>query len=187
MENELAELFRKRRKHAPYFEVRGDKPGTELTVVLDWLSARYENPDDHFARLDHCANPLDPPDVIATDYQGGRHGFEVTEFVDREAAGKCDRDSKNFSEAELRQHISDRVLEKARAGFRDNTCISKCLIIYSDEPTIAFGDGLVFLSRLPTVAQSFFDEVWLMIPPSVNVSGREPQNPHCRIHRIPTS
>ncbi len=43
IQSELTEIFRKRqeqrRQHAVFFDFAEDRPGTELSVVWDWLSA----------------------------------------------------------------------------------------------------------------------------------------------------
>jgi len=166
---ELKEILRKRRPHAAYFHFTGDKAGTEASVVEDWVQARHHRTDGPYVKMESLENPFDPPDVVLTDENGDRHGFEVVEFVDREtiraAVNKRPVDDKEYGEQEFRALIADLITRKAHKPFKDASCVTKRLIIYSDETIFIAGDGLEFLSRFPAVHQSYFDEVWLMIPP----------------------
>lgn len=191
MKEELAEIFRRKRPYASYFHFGGDKPGTEVGAVCDWLSARFPQGPDHFASLEYRQNPLDPPDVVLVDHSGIRHGVEVTEFVDGPTISAhikdYSTDMREYGEEEFRALVIDRITVKSGVPFKDVTCATKRLVIYSDEPFFICGNGVEFLSRFSAVDHSFFDEIWFMIPPAVNISGGEPENPHCRIYEIKKS
>jgi hypothetical protein len=188
MKEELAEILRRKRPYASYFHFGGDKPGTEVDVVCDWLAARYPDGAEPFARIEHRENPRDPPDVVLIDHAGARHGIEVTEFVDGRMISAHindhSTDIREYGEDEFRTLVIDRIAAKARVPFKDADCVTKRLIIYSDEPIFICGDGVLYLSRFEAVPKSFFDEVWFMIPPAVNTSGGPPENPHCRVYEI---
>lgn len=191
MGGELAEIVRRERPYATYFDSCGDKPGTELGVVFDWLFARYENQLDHFASYEQRSNPFDPPDVVLFDHQGGRHGIEVTEFVDGPTisanAKRRGLVIREYEETEFHRLVSERITEKTGKSFKDPPYISKRLIIYSDEPSISDEVGVMFPSRCPPVLQTVFDEVWFITPPAVHFGGGKPMNPHCCIYEIKSS
>lgn len=188
MDDEVAKILSRKRPYASYFHFGGDKQGTEVGATRDWLAALYADGPDHFASLEYRENPNDPPDVVLVDTKGARHGVEVTEFVDGRMISahikNHETDIKEYSEAEFRTLVLDRITTKAGVPFKDTTCVSKRLIIYSDEPFFICGDGVLFLSRFTHVSQTFFDEIWFIIPPAVNISGRTPANSHCRIYGI---
>lgn len=188
MKEERAEIFHRKRPYAPYFHFRDDKRGTEVGAVCDWLSARFRVGPDSFAALEYRQNPLDPPDVVLVDRSGIRHGIEVTEFVDGPTISAHLRDFstdiREYGETEFRDLVIERITVKSNAPFKDVTCATKSLIIYSDEPFFICGDGVEFLRSFSAVNQSFFDEIWFMIPPAVNTSGGAPGNPHCRVYEI---
>ena len=188
MTEELAKILRCKRPYASYFHFGRDKAGTEIDVVCDWLEARYPNGANGFVKLEYRENPRDPPDVVLIDHADARHGIEVTEFVDSPTINAHIRDYstdiREYTEADFRSLVLERIGAKARVPFKDTNCATKRLIIYSDEPIFTCGDGLLFLSRFPVAPQSYFDEVWFMIPPAVNISGREPKDPHCRIFEL---
>jgi hypothetical protein len=184
----LAEILCRKRPYASYFHFGGDKRGTEIDVVCDWLEARYPNSTSAFSKLEYRKNPDDPPDVVLVDHDGSRHGIEVTEFVDGRTISAHVKshsgDMREYEEEEFRALVLERIAAKSRVPFKDATCTSKRLIIYSDEPIFICGDGVLFLSRFPVAPSSSFDEVWFMIPPAVDISGGEPKSPHCRIYKI---
>ncbi|MEQ2007519.1 MAG: hypothetical protein ABMA26_12035 [Limisphaerales bacterium] len=189
MEVELAELLQRKRAYAPYFCLKDDKAGTERGVVSDWLFARYGCPEEHFVRLQ--SSPEDPPDVVLLDKEGGHHGIEVTELVDGPTIRACDKSQlvfvKEFADGELSQLVLRRISDKSANPFKRGPFASKRLLIYSDEPTIAFCPDIDFLTRFPSSEQHTFDEIWFVIPPEVNTSGGEPENPYCRIFPILTN
>ena len=188
MKEELAEILRRKRPYASYFHFGGDKRGTEVDVVCDWLEARYPNGAESFAHLEYRDNPRDPPDVVLIDHTGARHGVEVTEFVDGPTISAHIKDhstdNREYAEGEFCALVLDRVATKSRVPFKDVSCVTKRLIIYSDEPVFICGDGALFLSRFSALPPSQFDEVWFMIPPAVNISGGPPENPYCRIYEL---
>jgi hypothetical protein len=173
MEDAVAKLLLEKRQHASYFHFRGDRVGTETDVVRDWLQATYADPRAIYRQL---SGAEDPPDVIATTHSGERHGFEVTEFVDAETVRACEKgqnaDLKEYSETELFALIDQRIVEKSGKP-----------LIYSDEPDLCYGSGFSHLAKLCTESPTFFDEVWFMIP-EINISGGEPDRPHCQLFRV---
>jgi len=175
------------RQYAPYFHFKGDREGTELDVVSDWMRARYSNPSSAFAEIRHCPPPHDPPDVIVTATDGKLYGFEVTELVDTETVRRAERSEtgeiKEYSKDELLSLIRHRVEMKSTKTFKTN-CDRSILVIYSDEPDLCYGSGYTLLFNLFTPVNETFSEVWFMIPPAVNISGGEPHNPNCQVFPV---
>lgn len=175
------------RPYASYFHFRGDQAGTERDVVTDWVHARLGPDQPCFVRLEHRSRD-DPPDVVLIDRCGRRHGFEVTEFVDGPTITSYAKGRptglKSYTEAEFRRLVEARIREKASRNFRGEPCVTKRLLIYSDESLIRSGDGIDFLLRFPVVNQSFFDEVWFMLPPLVTTGNVPEGKSSCRLYEI---
>jgi hypothetical protein len=144
-------------------------------------------PQEIYHAIRHCASPHDPPDVIATTKDGKFHGFEVTELVDTETARRSERhdtaDFKEYSKSELTACINQRVERKSTKPFK-TICDSSFLLIYSDEPDLCHGSGHSLLPDLATPKSGVFSEIWFIIPPEINISGGEPENPYCQIFPI---
>ncbi|MDP3072006.1 MAG: hypothetical protein Q8N18_17070 [Opitutaceae bacterium] len=189
---EIADILRRKRGYADYFHFGDDKPGTECGVVLDWLHARYGNGEERFTTMEFLAPPLDPPDVILVDHESCRHGLEVTELVDHSTLAAHIKhqslDWKEYEETELSRLIVERIGKKDGKPFRNGPFFSKTLLIYSDEPAIAGGEGAKFLGRFPRVSSAFFDEIWFVIPPETSprgaVFGLVPEENNCRIYQL---
>jgi hypothetical protein len=177
------------RPYAGYFDVKGHKAQTERGVVDNWLHALRRYPHKHFT-LEDRRNKQDPPDIVLIHDQE-RIGIEVTELVDGasiSAVAKAEKEKratnqypKEYEEKESLDLIKDRILKKAAKNFHDEPYTSKILLMHTDEPSIYGGE---FLSRIPPIQQSFFNEVWIVTPPAPNLSGRDPENPNCRIYEI---
>lgn len=182
--DEVAKLVFNQRQYASYFDFRGDREGTELDTVRNWIDARYPTSREIYASIRHCPSPHDPPDVIATTKDGLLYGFEVTELVDAETVRRIERhntaDFKEYSKSELIAFIKERVERKSAKPFK-TTCDKSFLLIYSDEPDLCNGFGYSLLSDLAAPKSEVFSEIWFMIPPEVNISGKEPENPNCQI------
>lgn len=151
------------------------------------MDARYGHPDELYSSLRHLSGEDDPPDVIAFDYQGNSTGFEVTEFVDGPTIDLWKKDksdeTKAYEESEFRAIISSRILKKASKPFRKE-CSTRILIIYSDESVFISSYKSAFPFRFPPVTQTFFDEIWFLIPPAVNPDGDKSIAQHPRTYKI---
>lgn len=184
----LEDIINRKRPYASYFDFGNDQAGTEVGVVMDWLTARFGDPKRYFSKLEHRTNPDDPPDVVLTDHEGQLHGIEVTEFVDGPTIKTHIKNEsfgfREYSNGEFNRLVAERITKKSQTPFKPPACISKRLLIYSAEPIIADGEGVQFLSNIPTVNQTAFDEVWFMIPPEVEISNAGSGNPNCRIYEI---
>jgi hypothetical protein len=111
-----------------------------------------------------------------------------SEFVDAETVRACEKgqnvDLKEYSETELFALIDQRIVEKSGKPFKNPPYARSYLLIYSDEPDLCYGSGFSHLAKLRTGSPTFFDEVWFMIPPEINISGGEPDRPHCQLFRV---
>ena len=181
----VVDLLLNKRSYASYFHFKDDREGTEVDVVRNWIDARRPSSKDVYKAIRHCPPPFDPPDVVAATNGGETHGFEVTELVDAETARRIERDGtsefKEYSRSELVGCIRQRVERKARKPFR-TACDKSFLLIYSDEP--ALWSDTALLSGVAVPKSALFSEIWLMLPPEVNISGGEPKNPHCQIFPV---
>lgn len=187
-ESQVTELLLSKRAYAPYFHFKGfRKEVTEMGVVSDWLMARYESPADHFVRQQSSAE--DPPDILLYDKQGGLHGIEVTELVDQDAVRAWQRGNldavKDYSRDRLHELVLDRIRTKSIKPFRGGPFVSKRLLIYSDEQSIAFSAYTDQILRFPPFMSGLFDEAWFVIPPAINTSGAILEDSRCRIFPIP--
>lgn len=182
---DAVDLLLNKRAYAPYFDFRGDREGTEVDVVRNWIDARHPAPKAVYRSIKHCPPPFDPPDVIATTREGEIHGFEVTELVDAETVRRIERhgtsEFKEYSRSELSDCIRQRVERKGRKPFKV-VCDKSLLLIYSDEPDLCSDTAL--LSEITVPKCEFFSEIWFILPPEVNISGGEAENPNCQIFPI---
>jgi len=183
----LVKMMKAAQSHSGYFSLKGNenKPLNEVSAVREWLNACKKYQTEHF-KLERPR--LDPPDAILINDKV-RLGIEVTEFVDKDARSKTAKREKKcekflacekiYGETEFHSLIKTIISKKAAKQFKDTSCTSKILIIYSAE---LFDPN--FLSSLPPVNQSFFDEIWFISPPVPNISAIEIQNPHCQIFEV---
>jgi len=165
------------RAHAPYFAHVSDKTITEWFAAKQFLEALFPDDDQNF----DC-NPNDPPDVIWVDTFGQSHGIEVSELVDSEMLKLLDHgqnpDWHDYSIEELRVLVLDRLHKKEKKRFNEPpSYASRRLILFSDEPDIAYSHGESDFSEIRRPAMSQFDEVWIMLPP-------EPNGDACRLIKI---
>ncbi|MEO6244639.1 MAG: hypothetical protein ABIQ12_04310 [Opitutaceae bacterium] len=185
---DLREILRRERSYASFFAIAGDKQGTEVGVVSDWVVSRFEDGGSCFVTWEHLENPRDPPDLVLTDREGRRHGIEVTELVDGPTisahATNTSDEFKEYDEPELHRLITKRVARKVNHKFKEGTYASRTLLIYSDEPSIAEGAGIDILSHLPKVQLSYFDEIWFVLPPAVSIGDTPAGNRNCRIYSL---
>ena len=188
MNDDVIAMLQRSRVYSPYFAVVDDKAATELGVVADWVCARYPDGDRRFPKFEVRSNPDDPPDVVLVDGNEERHGFEVTELVDgRTIDAHIKQNSmgfREFTQEEFSALVLDRIRRKSGVFFKDSSCVSKRLLIYSDEVAIAYGECAKWLSALPPVAHSFFDEIWFIVPPDIQPPGHRQKDAPCRIFLI---
>lgn len=139
--------------------------------------------------LAYSLAPRDPPDVVLIDKEGRRHGIEVTELVDEDTVrawhqGLSDT-AKEYSRDELHELVSVRIRRKSCKPFYSGPFVSKCLLIYSDEPSVAFAGLTYERLRFPSFERGSFTEAWFLIPPAINTSGDFQVNSCCRAFSIP--
>jgi hypothetical protein len=185
---DLEEFGKATRPHAPMYIWRGDKSLTEVSIVSNWLVARFENWPQHFPKFEHLNPPDDPPDVILTDIEGRKHGVELTELVhDATIRTRCagnQTDCHVCTESELKMEIANIIARKSKKPFKGGPFESRILLIHTAEPFIAYGSGPEYFSRMSGFAYSYFDEVWVMIPPAPDISGAGPGDMRDRVFEI---
>jgi len=102
------------------------------------------------------------------DADGNAHGIEVSELVDQETLRQLgsglNPDWKEYDDAELTELVLERIKRKEKLFNEPPTYVSKHLILFSDEPDIAFTFHQLANVRRPSFSQ--FDEVWILFPPS---------------------
>ena len=188
MRMELFEIILNQRQYASYFNFKNDKPGTEISVIGNWLSARYSNPRKIYRAIEHRPPPNDPPDIVLITQTAMRHGFEVTEFVDSKTVKRFHQnktlDWKEFSETEFHSLINTQIFNKSKKIFKGEPYERKFLIIYSDEPELR--SNFSYLTNFRYNQKTFFDETWFMIPPKINISGDKSQSENCQLFQLLT-
>jgi hypothetical protein len=189
MNERLTAILSAKRRYSSYFHFANDPAGTEVGVISDWVTARLGANQTYYVRSEHRKNPFDPPDVVLTDKDGGRHGFEVTELVDSETVRGFQRKElcrlRNYEPQEFYDIIESRVREKSSRPFKGLECNRKYLVIYSAEPVLGSKQWDSHLRTIPRVPTCLFDELWFMIPPAVFTGPKENPCPNCRIYDIP--
>jgi hypothetical protein len=63
-------------------------------------------------------------------------------------------------------------------------CDRRILVIYSDEPMVRSGNLIIQVHALAPIQQTFFHEVWLLLPPAVNDSGETESPSVCRLAEV---
>lgn len=169
----VRERLQNRRQHAGFFEasrtIRG-KQSKELDVVLEWLYARYGDPELHVTAVEPC--PVDPPDVIVRQKDGTNLGIEVSELVDQVrveslavSAGESAKrplkeEHRDYRGETLQKELRTIIGRKAAKPWNCDASFRRILLIFSDERRLN-PQGLE--NSFPGTIHTF-DEIWLLTP-----------------------
>jgi hypothetical protein len=168
------EHHQSRRQHAPFFEAPGTssaarKQNKEVGVVLEWLCARYGDPELHMTSVEPWQR--DPPDVIVRQKDGTSLGIEVRELVDEcrikslavspgKSAKKPPKEHLEFRGETLQKELLRITERKSINPWNCNAGFRRILLIFSDERQL---DPQGLENSIPGAIHTF-DEIWLLIP-----------------------
>jgi hypothetical protein len=170
----VREHLQNRRKHAGFFEASGTsnpdrKQNKEVSVVLEWLYARYGDPELHMTAVEPWQR--DPPDVIVRQKDGTNLGIEVRELVDEcrikslavtpaKPAKKPLKEHREYSGETLQKELLTIIERKAANPWNCDEGIRRILLIFSDERRL----NLQGLENSFPAKNHTFDEIWLLTP-----------------------
>jgi hypothetical protein len=184
----VREHLQNRRQHAPFFEAPGTssaarKQNKEVGVVLEWLYARYGDPELHMTAVEPWQR--DPPDVIVRQKDGTNLGIEVRELVDEcrikslavtpgKPAKKPPKEHLEFRGETLQKELLRIIERKAINPWNCNAGFRRILLIFSDERQL---DPQGLENSFPGTIHTF-DEIWLLIP-EIRLAGAPEKVGHC--------
>jgi|SRR6516165_852893 hypothetical protein len=133
--DELDAVIRNRRKYAPFWDWP-DRKIKEWDVVEELLRSMRASGDCRYKTPVESVDD-DPPDCVIRDSDGGRVGVEVTEFVDRKAVKRCQKNEnvyREWSEEAVREKIAQILADKdAKVEPRRGLYGNVILVIHTDE------------------------------------------------------
>jgi hypothetical protein len=185
------------RRHASMFspieKKEAEKQGATNLVVDSFLFAlhygnlrEYCNLHDHYKSMRSCTSD-DPPDVLLTRNDDKVVGIELTELVDAKSAkaaspsktnpknkrprkNKIRYEPREYTDEQLHAELSAIIAHKDTKPFK-HPCDKRVLLIYSDEPTLRTRTDILQLVNQKPLPNSFFDQIYLMLPARPNTSG----------------